>query len=64
MADAEEVLTTALEEALGAAIVLDAQLRVLAWTPRTEELVGPMERMVPAPALLCGAGEQRSGRSG
>ena len=59
MADAEEVLTTALEEALGAAIVLDAQLRVLAWTPRTEELVGPMERMVPAPALLCGAGEQR-----
>jgi len=53
-------LRAALREVVGAALVLDAQLRIVAFT---DEAVGVLdvtpELGVPAPKLLCGHGEQR-----
>jgi transcriptional regulator with PAS, ATPase and Fis domain len=58
--EAARHLRAALQEVAGAAIVLDEQLRIVAFTPRAEELleVTP-ERGVSAPKLLCGYGEER-----
>ena len=55
----DDLLLRALGTVTGHAIVLDAELRVVAWTHGTEALTGPLERDVPAPRLLCGEGTER-----
>jgi transcriptional regulator with PAS, ATPase and Fis domain len=54
-----ELLLRALGTVAGPAIVLDEELRVVAWTEGTEALTGPLEANVPAPRLLCGEGLDR-----
>jgi len=55
-----ELLLSALEQAVGPALVLDRELRVVAATPAVEAMIGaPPERGVPAPKLLCGYSEER-----
>lgn len=50
----------ALEDIAGAAIVLDAELRVVDFTPSAEQLVGaPLSRGTFAAKALCGEGDQR-----
>ncbi|MCA9613587.1 MAG: sigma 54-interacting transcriptional regulator, partial [Myxococcales bacterium] len=56
---ASELLLRALGTVAGHAIVLDDELRVVAWTEGTEALTGPLELGVPAPRLLCGEGMER-----
>ena len=56
----EPMILSALHEVAGAAIVLDADLRVVAYTDDVPELVGgPVDLGIFAPQLLCGEGEQR-----
>ena len=53
-------ITLALQEAVGPAIVLDDELRVVAYTPEAEEVLGMVPEVgVAAPKLLCGHGEER-----
>ncbi len=53
-------LTWALEEVVGAALVLDEELRVVAHTPSAAEALGVAPPVgVSAPRLLCGHGEER-----
>ena len=54
------LLLRALAELGGAALVLDAKLRVVAHTEEAETLIGvPIEEGVLAAKLLCGTGQQR-----
>ena len=56
----EEILLRALGEAAGAAIVLDAERRILAFTEAAAALLGQAPELgVSAPKLLCGHGEER-----
>jgi len=56
----DSILLSALHEVAGAAIVLDAELHVLAYTDDVPELVGgPVDLGIFAPQVLCGEGEQR-----
>ncbi|NOY91373.1 MAG: AAA domain-containing protein [Deltaproteobacteria bacterium] len=58
--DRHSILLSALHEVAGAAIVLDADLRVIAHTVDVPALVGgPVELGVFAPQMLCGEGAQR-----
>ncbi|MFO0694419.1 MAG: sigma 54-interacting transcriptional regulator [Polyangiales bacterium] len=53
-------LEAALDAVVGAALVLDAELRVIAATPSASAMVGvPVERGTLAPKLLCGESTQR-----
>ncbi len=54
-----DLLLRALGTVAGHALVLDEELRVVAWTSGTEALTGALERGVPAPRLLCGEGMDR-----
>ncbi|MBO6938454.1 MAG: sigma 54-interacting transcriptional regulator [Deltaproteobacteria bacterium] len=55
-----QILTAALREVAGAALVLDADLRIVAFTDEAaDELGHPPELGVPAPKILCGHGEER-----
>lgn len=55
-----DVLVAALSRLAGPALVLDADLKVLARTPGAEQLVGtPVPTGVSATALLCGMGPER-----
>jgi len=57
---AESVLLNALHEVAGAAIVLDSELRVAAFTADVPELVGgPVDLGLFAPQVLCGEGFER-----
>ena len=54
------LLTAALREVAGAALVLDRELRIAAFTEEAADLLGgPPELGVSAPKVLCGHGEQR-----
>lgn len=56
----EHVLAHALEEVAGAAIVLDASMRVVLTSPSVEDLMGtPVPVGTMAPAVLCGTGPVR-----
>ena len=53
-------LRIALQEVVGAALVLDEQLRVIEFTPEASELLGVAPEIgVSAPRLLCGHGKER-----
>jgi len=57
---AEELLTAALREVAGAVLLLDDELRIVAFTDEAADLLGdPPELGVSAPKILCGHGEQR-----
>lgn len=58
MAGDEEVVL-ALEDTLGPAIVLDAALRIVGWTPGVHALTGPFNKGVPAVRVLCGHAQDR-----
>ena len=53
------VALAALDVAAGAALLLDARLRVVAASPAAEALLGPVTIGVLAPALLCGDRPER-----
>ncbi|MDC0746085.1 sigma-54 interaction domain-containing protein [Polyangium mundeleinium] len=56
----EDVITRALEAASGAALVLDAELRIVLSTPAASELLGvEIPPHASAPKLLCGDCEKR-----
>ncbi len=55
----ERILLDVLEDVLGAAIVLDGGLRVVAWTQPATALVGPIEGGIVVPKLLCGHSQER-----
>ena len=58
--DVAPLLLSALADVAGAALVLDAALRVVAATPPAEELVGaPLAPGVSATKLLCGESDER-----
>lgn len=48
-----------LQDVLGAALVLDEDLRIVAWTASAEALLGSLRKGVSAPALLCGESQER-----
>jgi len=52
-------LALALEDTLGPALVLDAELRIVAWTPQANDIAGPLRSGLLAPAVLCGESEKR-----
>jgi len=54
------LLVRALEEIVGAAVVLDAGLRIVEWTDDAAKLLGPgIRRGLRAPRFLCGDSEKR-----
>ena len=56
----DDYLVTALEAALGPAMVLDEGLRIVAFTPGVVALLGQEPELgIAAPKLLCGHGEER-----
>jgi len=58
--NATEILTVALREVAGAALVLDADLRIVAFTDEAADELGHAPELgVPAPKVLCGHGEER-----
>ena len=58
--DAAAHLRAALQEVVGAALVLDDQLRIVAFTDAAVEVLDVAPALgIPAPKLLCGHGEQR-----
>ena len=56
---AHDVLALAIEDTLGPALILDVGLRIVAWTPAAEEMVGPLRRGEFAAKVLCGEGDRR-----
>ena len=55
-----DLILDALREAVGPALVLDAELKVVAFTPGAETLLGMAPTLgVSAPKLLCGHGQER-----
>jgi DNA-binding NtrC family response regulator len=57
--DDERLLLEAVEHVLGAALVLDAKLRVVHATPRATALLGPVPPGTSAAAVLCGDSPKR-----
>jgi len=55
----ERLLLDALEEVLGAGVVLDGALRVVAWTQPATVLVDGIQAGIAVPKLLCGQSEER-----
>ncbi len=49
----------ALEDTVGPAVVLDAELRIAGWSSRAEALLDGLRVGVPITRVLCGEGEQR-----
>jgi transcriptional regulator with PAS, ATPase and Fis domain len=55
-----DLLTRALEETVGAAMVLDSALRIVEWTDPAAKVLGPgLRRALRAPRFLCGESEVR-----
>ena len=52
-------LELVLQDVLGAALVLDPDLKIVAWTERAESLLGSLREGVSATALLCGQSQER-----
>src|SRR5690606_3821175 len=60
VSDSNEIVVRALQETAGTAIVLDHELRVVAFTNDASEMVGgPIPLGAYAPQVLCGSGPQR-----
>jgi transcriptional regulator with PAS, ATPase and Fis domain len=60
MSDTIEILTAALREVAGAALVLDPELRIVAYTDEAADELGHAPELgVAAPKVLCGHGEER-----